>query len=118
MKRRAFASDCLVDLRPEGFEAGLHRGMCATTRPGRILLAGSGADFCADAELVLHEYFHVLRQWGAGRLSRLGYLVESARHGYWQNAYEREARNFAADELPRLRDLLAGRATVSVASGP
>jgi hypothetical protein len=40
--------------------------MCATTRPNRILLAVSGAEFIADPELLLHEYFHVLRQWHMG----------------------------------------------------
>ena len=43
--------------------ARLHRGMCATTRPNLILLAISGAAFAADPDLLLHEYFHVLRQW-------------------------------------------------------
>ncbi len=97
--------------------ARLHRGMVATTRPGRILLAGSGADFCADPELVLHEYFHVLRQWHGGRLTRTGYLLESVRRGYWFNRYEEEARRFAAAELPRLRGLL-DRTPLSAGSGP
>ena len=46
--------------------ARAHRGMWATTRPNRILLAISGAQFIANPELLLHEYFHVLRQWGTG----------------------------------------------------
>ncbi len=57
--------------------ARLHRGMCATTRPNRILLAMSGAAFVADHELLLHEYFHVLRQWRTARLTRWRYVVES-----------------------------------------
>ena len=76
--------------------ARLHRGAYATTRPNRILLAMSGAAFIADPELLLHEYFHVLRQWGTGHLTRWRYVVESARCGYWNNRYEREAREFAA----------------------
>ena len=98
--------------------ARLHFGMAATTRPGRILLAGSGAGFCAEPGFVLHEYFHVLRQWRGGRLTRLGYVLESARRGYWQNRYEQEARTFAADELPRLRGLLGLPAALSGESGP
>lgn len=98
--------------------ARLHRGMQATTRPGRILLAGSGAAFSADPEFVLHEYFHVLRQWHPGHLTRLRYLLESARRGYWHNRYEREARRFATEQLPRLRGLLAGGVTVSGGSRP
>ena len=76
--------------------ARLHRGACATTRPNLILLAMSGAAFIADPELLLHEYFHVLRQWGRAHLTRWRYVMESARCGYWNNRYEREAREFAA----------------------
>jgi hypothetical protein len=76
--------------------ARMHRGMVATTRPNRILLAVSGAEFVANSELLLHEYFHVLRQWGTGYLTRWRYVAESARHGYWDNRYEREAREFTA----------------------
>ena len=76
--------------------ARFHPGMRATTRPGRILLAISGAAFVASPELLLHEYFHVLRQWRTGRLTRWRYLLESARRGYWENRYEREARDFTA----------------------
>jgi hypothetical protein len=32
--------------------------MSATTRPNRILLAASGAEFIANPEMLLHEYFH------------------------------------------------------------
>jgi hypothetical protein len=85
------------------FYARLHLGMRATTRPNRILLAGSGTEFVSNAELVLHEYFHVLRQWRTGRLTHWRYLVESARRGYWNNHFEREARGFAADALSSYR---------------
>lgn len=81
--------------------AKAHIGMAATTRPGRILLATDGAEFIANPEMVLHEYFHVLRQWGTGRLTRWRYLVESARCGYWENRFEREARNFAKESVGR-----------------
>jgi hypothetical protein len=76
--------------------ARAHFGMRATTRPNRILLARSGAEFIADAEFLLHEYFHVVRQWRPGHLTRRLYLAESARRGYWANRYEQEARDFAA----------------------
>jgi hypothetical protein len=76
--------------------ARAHFGMCATTRPNRILLAISGSAFVASPDLLLHEYFHVLRQWRTGRLTRRRYLLESARCGYWNNPYEREARDFTA----------------------
>ncbi|MDP9008723.1 MAG: hypothetical protein M3N91_08450 [Pseudomonadota bacterium] len=76
--------------------ARAHLGMSATTRPNRILLAIGGAEFVADPGLLLHEYCHVIRQWRPGHLTRRRYLLESARHGYWANRYEREARDFAA----------------------
>ncbi|MBM0104107.1 DUF4157 domain-containing protein [Steroidobacter sp. S1-65] len=78
------------------FYARLHLGARATTRRGRILLRGSAADFWNDPELVLHEYFHVMRQWQPRRLTIWRYLTESARHGYWHNRFEIEARAFAA----------------------
>ncbi len=86
--------------------ARIHLGMSATTRPDRILLANGGAEFVANPDFLLHEYFHVLRQWGTGRLTRWRYVIESARHGYWGNAYEREAREFAAGASVRYRRYL------------
>lgn len=75
--------------------AKLHRGMTATTRPNRILLAISGAEFIARPELVLHEFYHVICQWRTGYLTRWRYVAECLRCGYWENRYEREAREFA-----------------------
>jgi hypothetical protein len=75
--------------------------MSATTRPNRIWLATSGAEFIANPEMVLHEYFHVLRQWSTGYLNRRRYLIESMRFGYWENRFEREAREFSAKALGR-----------------
>jgi len=78
---------------------GMHvaTSACAPRRvPGKILLAGSADDFFADPELVLHEYFHVIRQWQPRRLTRLRYLFESLRCGYRRNPFEQEARVFAA----------------------
>jgi hypothetical protein len=76
--------------------ARAHLGMCATTRPNRILLAIGGAEFAANPQLMLHEYFHVIRQWRPGHLTRWRYLIESVRRGYRANRYEYEAREFAA----------------------
>lgn len=88
--------------------AQLHRGCSATTRPNRILLAIGGDDFAARPDLVLHEFFHVLRQWQPRRLTRTRYVLESARRGYWSNRYEVEAREFVAAELAQFRRLLKG----------
>jgi hypothetical protein len=88
------------------FYARLHFGARATTRRGRILLRGAATDFWSDPELVLHEYFHVLRQWQPQRLTIWKYLKESARNGYWNNEYEIEARAFAAAHWRALKSRL------------
>jgi hypothetical protein len=87
--------------------ARAHVGMRATTRPNRILLAITGAEFVADPDFLLHEYFHVVRQWRPGHLTRWRYLAESARRGYWANRYEEEAREFAATARGRFDQCLA-----------
>ena len=87
--------------------ARAHLGMCATTRPNRILLAITGAQFAANPELLLHEYFHVIRQWRPGHLTRWRYLTESVRRGYRANRYEHEAREFAATARERFERYLS-----------
>lgn len=82
--------------------ARLHFGARATTRRGRILLRDSAAEFWADPELVLHEYFHVVRQWQPRRLTVWRYVREWLRCGYWSCYYEIEAREFAALHRERL----------------
>jgi hypothetical protein len=86
--------------------AKLHRGMSATTRPNRILLAISGAEFVASPELLLHEYYHVLCQWRTGYLTRWRYVVESIRCGHLQNRYEQEAHEFASASVEQYRGSL------------
>jgi hypothetical protein len=84
-----------------------HWRAIATTRVNRIYLRGSGKEFFADGPLLLHEYFHVLRQWATGDLTIGRYLAECFRRGYWDNRYEIEAREFTATEIFRYRALLA-----------
>jgi len=99
-----------VELVERSRYARLHWGARATTRRNRILLTGSLAEFFADPELVLHEYFHVLRQWNRGRLSIPAYLLEWLRNGYEHNRYERQARRFARLRLPAVLTLTGRRA--------
>lgn len=87
--------------------AKLHRGMTATTRPNRILLAIGGAEFAASPELLLHEYYHVLCQWRTGYLTRWRYVVESIQFGYRQNRYEQEAREFMLANVAQYRAALS-----------
>ena len=87
--------------------ARLHCGAVATTRRGKIYLAGSAADFFADPALLLHEYCHVLTQWGPGRLTSARYVLEWLKRGYWDNRFEVEAREFAQSNLYRFRALLS-----------
>lgn len=86
----------------------LHLRARATTRRNRILLNGTLDEFFADPELMLHEYYHVLRQWNRGRMSIRTYLLESVARGYRDNRYERQARRFASLRLPAFQRLLVG----------
>ena len=75
--------------------ARLHACNHATTRRRRIYLLGSATDFFQNPWLMLHEYYHVLKQWEPGTLTAPRYLLESALRGYWRNRFEVEARSFA-----------------------
>jgi hypothetical protein len=96
-----------VELVERSWYARLHPGARATTRRNRILLRGSARDFVADPALMLHEYYHVLRQWNRGRLTVGRYVLEWLRRGYVENRYERHARRFAAARLAAFERLLA-----------
>ena len=94
-----------------------HWRAIATTRRNRIYLRGSGKEFFADGPLVLHEYFHVLRQWATGDLTIGRYLAECFRCGYWDNRYEVEARDFTSSEIYRYRALLTQHRTRDLPPG-
>lgn len=95
-----------VYVREFSLYARAHLGARATTRRNRILLRHSSAQFWSDPELILHEYFHVLRQWQPRRLTVFKYVVESLRRGYWNNCFEIEAREFARSQRDRFVELL------------
>jgi hypothetical protein len=99
-----------VVLRERSWFARLHGRARATTRRNTIYLRGSLDEFFADPELMLHEYFHVLRQWNRGRMNLWDYLVEWWRRGYWDNRYERQARRFVRLRLADFRRPLLGSA--------
>jgi hypothetical protein len=99
-----------VELVEKSWYARLHLGARATTRRNRILLAGPASEFVSDPVLMLHEYYHVLRQWNRGRLTTWRYLVEWLQRGYQQNRYERHARRFAASRLPAFQRMTSGAA--------
>jgi hypothetical protein len=88
-----------IEVVEDSWYARMHPGARATTRRNRILLRGSVREFVADPELMLHEYYHVMRQWNRGRLTLWRYVVEWLRRGYLENRYERHARRFAATRL-------------------
>ncbi|MFO1468506.1 MAG: DUF4157 domain-containing protein [Steroidobacteraceae bacterium] len=107
-----------VRLVPQSLYARLHRRADATTRRNVIYLRGTLAEFAADPALLLHEYFHVIHQWRSRRLTLVKYLLECLRHGYWNNRFEREARDFTSAHLHRLMSLLQrDLANVRLASG-
>ncbi|MGB6604354.1 MAG: DUF4157 domain-containing protein [Steroidobacteraceae bacterium] len=87
--------------------ARLHLRAHATTRRGRIYLRGDAAAFFANPWLLLHEYWHVIRQWQPGTLTVRRYLIECLRRGYWNNRFEIEARAFADAHAAGLHALLA-----------
>ena len=82
--------------------ARLHRAW-AVTRANAIYLRGPASEFFSDPESILHEYYHVLRQWNTGELSALRYVKEWIRCGckYRHIAYEVQAREFAAKHAGR-----------------
>jgi hypothetical protein len=90
-----------VEIVEHSWYARMHCGARATTRRNRVLLPGSIREFLADPALVLHEYYHVLRQWNRGRLTTWRYVMEWLRRGYWDNRYERHARRFTRTRLER-----------------
>ena len=105
-----------VEVAEYSWFARLHGSVRATTRRRRIYLRGSAADFFRDPLLVLHEYFHVLRQWEPRVLTVRAYVWEWLRRGYADNRFELEAREFAEDHHYRFRALLSRRAQPSSAS--
>lgn len=106
-----------VQLIERSWRVRWHRRALATTRPNRIYLRGTVEEFARDPALVLHEYFHVVHQWGPGRLTRWRYVMEWLKRGYLNNRFEVEARDFEAANQRRFRLLLA-RVVVNGARPP
>jgi len=99
-----------VDIKLQPLFVRLHgRRVRVTTRPNRICLGCDIQTFLDDPELMLHEYYHVLRQWNTGIMKRFSYLRECRRNGYFDNRYEVEARAFAKENLRRFKDLLRAK---------
>jgi hypothetical protein len=96
-----------VEIIERSWFAWAHVRAIATTRRRRIYLRHDANRFFADPELVLHEYFHVVRQWETRDLSVWRYVREWLRHGYFRNRYEVEARSFASVQRGRFCQLLA-----------
>lgn len=71
-----------------------------------IYLRSSGINFLVDHDRLLHEYYHVFRQWNTGNLTASRYIVESMRSGYWENRFEVAARTFARENIDRFDALL------------
>jgi|SRR5215467_10421727 len=95
-----------VEVIENSFFARLHWNTLATTRRRRIYLRRSAKDFFSDPALMLHEYFHVIKQWEPRLLTSGRYLLECLRSGYFGNRFEIEARQFTDDNLYKFRLLL------------
>ena len=73
----------------------------AVTRPGKIYISMPCDDFWGGPpEFVLHEYYHVVRQWADG-MTILSYIFSFV-------AKEREAEEFARENGRSLRKCLSG----------
>jgi hypothetical protein len=68
----------------------------SVTRPERIYTNIAQDVFFDLDRHVLHEYYHVVQQWGRERMTRAGYLLTSRRR-------EHEARRFTALNAERYR---------------
>jgi hypothetical protein len=106
-----------VELIERSWRVRWHPRALATTRRNRIYLRGSIEEFAHNADVVLHEYFHVLQQWRPRRLTRTRYVWEWLRRGYWENRFEVEARDYVDKNLRRFRVLIARAATVARGGG-
>ena len=78
----------------------------AITRKNKITIYIPCEAFWGSPELVLEEYYHVLRQWNTGKLTKFKYLIEWIKKGYWNNKYEVEARAFASANAQELTECL------------
>jgi RHS repeat-associated protein len=78
----------------------------ATTRRDRIITYTGCDEFFGDPAIVLEEYYHVLRQWNRGRMTRTSWAIETARNGYENNRFEREAWDFVETNLRDFEDCL------------
>jgi len=78
----------------------------ATTRPNKIILFVPCERFLSDHDVVLEEYYHVLKQWNTGRMSRVSWLW-AERHGYQNNKFEKEADEFVKAHLKDFEDCLS-----------
>ncbi len=90
----------------------------STTRKNRIIPYIECGDFFSNPALILEEYYHVLRQWNTGRMTRISYLVDYARNGYQGSKYEIEAKTFVAWNLRDFKDCLSCPSSVPGGIGP
>src|SRR5262245_35407292 len=89
-----------VEVIETSFFSRLHWNALATTRRRGLDLRGNAEECVNDLVLVMHEYFHVMKQWEPRLLTSRRYVLEWLRHGYWSNRFEVEARQFTAKNLP------------------
>jgi hypothetical protein len=98
-----------IVIRPHSLVSTIHLGY-ATTRRGRLYLPGDCNEFWSDPHWVLHEYFHLLRQWRPRTLSVFRYVAAALRHPsapHARNRFEKEADAFARAHVAELVECLA-----------
>lgn len=90
-----------ISVVPHSAMSRLHFGY-ATTRRDRLYLPRGCDEFWSSPAWVLHEYYHLLRQWRPGTLTTPKYVAAALRHPlrpHESNAFEKEAEAFVAAKL-------------------
>lgn len=78
-----------------------------TTRKNKIILRWPTCeDFKKMDAVVLEEYFHVIKQWNTGKMTKLKYGIEHMKNGYDNNKFEVEAWEFVSQNIDAYQDCL------------
>lgn len=66
----------------------------ATTRKQSVFVRNGGFEFEQDSATLIHEFFHVIRQWDNGRMNRRTYLANDAKWEAEADAAEAQVPKF------------------------
>jgi RHS repeat-associated protein len=92
-----------VDIKPPDYAWN------GTTRRNKIIIFIPCQVFFQNPYVYLEEYYHVIEQWNKGRVSRIAWLW-AERHGYDNNKYENEAKDWVKKHIPDFQDCIRCKA--------